>query len=289
MRVFEQGQGTPLVFIPGLQGRWEYTRVTVDALAGDFRVLTFSLGDEPSAEFAFESDRGFDSYADQVLAVMDAKAIERAAICGVSFGGLVALRFAARHPGRTAALVLASTPGPGWHLRPRHDLYARWPYVCGPLFLAEIPFRAREELVAALPDAADRRRFSRSILRTLVSAPISLRRMAWRARLIGSYDATPDCARVSAPTLVVTGEADLDHVVAVNGSSKYGELIAGARCAILNRTGHQGTLTRPDLFANLLRNFLESSGLRGSGGSSGSEGARGFSRAQGPGESNRVA
>ena len=28
---------------------------------------------------------------------------------------------------RSRALVLASTPGPGWHLRPRHELYARGP------------------------------------------------------------------------------------------------------------------------------------------------------------------
>ena len=69
-----------------------------------------------------------------------------------------ALRFAARHPERVSALVLASTPGPGWHLRPRHDLYARWPRVFGPLFIAETPFRARPELRAALPDAAARRR-----------------------------------------------------------------------------------------------------------------------------------
>ncbi len=285
MAFVERGHGTPLVFIPGLQGRWEYTRPTVDALARHFRVVTFSLADEPAAKFAFTPDLGFDGYADQVLAALDSNRTAQAVICGVSFGGLVALRFAARHPGRVSALVLASTPGPGWHLRPRHDLYARWPRVFGPLFIAEVPFRARPELRAALPDAAARRAFSRSILRTLMSAPVSLRRMARRARLIASYDAAIDCARISAPTLVVTGERDLDHVVDVDGSSRYAQLIAGSQHFVLRGTGHQGTLTRPDLFVERVREFVESTGapaampgesLRRS---SEAQGARGFSRA----------
>jgi pimeloyl-ACP methyl ester carboxylesterase len=258
MKFIDQGQGTPVVFIPGLQGRWEYTRITVEALARHFRVLTFSLGDEPAAKFAFDSSRGFDSYADQVHSVIDSASTPKAVICGVSFGGLVALRFAARHADRVSALVLASTPGPGWHLRPRHDLYARWPLLFGPLFAVEVPFRARGELLAALPDAAERRAFSSSILRTLLEAPVSLRRMARRARLIAGYDATSDAVRISAPTLVVTGEASLDHVVDVDESSRYEQLIPRSTRAVLSRTGHQGTLTRPDLFVDLVRSFVQS-------------------------------
>jgi 3-oxoadipate enol-lactonase len=267
MKFVEQGQGTPIVFIPGLQGRWEYTRPTVEALARHFRVLTFSLGDEPAAEFAFDPTRGFDGYADQVLSVLDVTATPKAVVCGVSFGGLVALRFAARHPDRVSAVVLASTPGPGWHLRPRHDLYARWPRLFGPLFVAEVPFRARPELLAALPDAAERRAFSSAILRTLLKAPLSLRRMARRAQLIGGYDAASDAERISAPTLVVTGEASLDHVVDVDGSSRYEQLIPGSKRVVLSRTGHQGTLTRPDLFVDEVSKFLSGSGWsRGSAG-----------------------
>ena len=259
MQFFEQGHGAPLVFIPGMQGRWEYTRRTVDALAKDFRVLSFSLGDEPTAGFRFEPERGFDSYAEQVAAVLDAGLAQRAVICGISFGGLVALRFAALDPERVDALVLASTPGPGWRLRPRHDFYARWPKVFGPVFMFEIPFRARRELTAALPERAARRAFTRAILRTVVVAPVSPTRMAWRARLIASYassDVVADCARISAPTLVVTGEPELDHVVPVDGSSRYSELIAGAVRSVLPRTGHQGTLTRADAFAATVREFV---------------------------------
>src|SRR5581483_1843906 len=132
----------------------------------------------------------------------DARGIDRAVICGISFGGVVALHFAAEHPDRTAALVLASTPGPTFHLRPRHATYARRPWLFAPLFVAEIPRRFRREFAAAIPDRSARVRFVLRMARTLLSAPVSFRRMGARARLIGALDCRDVCARVAAPTLV---------------------------------------------------------------------------------------
>jgi pimeloyl-ACP methyl ester carboxylesterase len=236
-----------LILIPGIQGRCEYMRPAVDALSEHFTVRTFSLCNAST----------LDAYVDQVAGTMDAEELERAVVLGVSFGGLVALRFAAIHPERTDALVLASTPAPGWRLRPRHLLYARLPWVLGPLFMLESPWRLRVEFAAAFPEARDRRAFKRSMVRTLIAAPISLPQMAARARLMSSIDLTGDCAHVSAPTLVVTGEQELDHVVPVDGSSQYARLIAGARTATLARTGHLGTITRPDAFAAMVRDFVK--------------------------------
>jgi pimeloyl-ACP methyl ester carboxylesterase len=225
-------------------------RPAVDALSKHFNVLTFSLC----------SAATLDAYADQVVATMDRDNVERAVILGVSFGGLVALRFAAIHPERTEALVLASTPAPGWHLRRRHLLYARLPWVFGPLFMIESPWRLRLEFNAAFREARARRAFKRAVVQTLVAAPISLRQMAARARLMSGIDLSDDCACVSAPTLVVTGEPQLDHVVPVDGSSQYARLIAGARAATLAQTGHLGTITRPHEFAALVRDFVKQAG-----------------------------
>jgi len=244
MKIVDRGSGPPLVLIPGLQGRWEYLRPAVDALASSFRVLTFSL----------EAD-DFDGYAAQVEQALAEKGIERATICGVSFGGLVAVRFAARYPDRCCALVLASTPRPMLRLRPRHQLYLRAPWIFGPIFLAESPLRLRPEICAAIPDRRARRRFTLRGLRTLVSAPVSLSRMAARAQLITTIDLGPDCERIGAPTLIVTGECGLDHVVPVEGSSEYARRIQNARAVVLERTGHLGTITRPDAFADLVRDF----------------------------------
>jgi 3-oxoadipate enol-lactonase len=256
MNTIDRGSGPPLVLVPGLQGRWEYLRPAVEALAGSFRVLTFPLCGEPASRLRFDPLRGFDNYADQILGELDTAQIDRAVICGVSFGGLAALRFAAAHPNRTAALILVSTPGPLWHLRKRHVMYARSPRLFGPVFLAETPRRLRKEIGVALPRAGDRWRFTRTQIRTLLAAPLSVTRMAERARLISAIDRVADCRSVSAPTLIVTGEPGLDYVVQVDGTSRYLEFIPNSRAAVLEGTGHIGSITKPQVFAEVVRRFV---------------------------------
>ena len=245
MDIIDRGSGPPLVLIPGLQGRWEYLRPAVDALSVFFRVLTFSLG-----------DGDLDAYAQQVTSVLSRKGIDRATICGVSFGGLVAVRFAAQNPARCDALVLASTPRPALRLRRRHQIYVSAPWLFGPIFLAESPLRLRPEICAAIPDTRARGQFVLQGLRTLLSAPVSLSRMAARAKLISLVDLGPECERITAPTLVLTGERHLDHVVPVEGAVEYVRLIPGARASVVERTGHLGSITRPDLFAAMIRDFV---------------------------------
>ena len=257
MQITTKGSGPPLVLIPRLEGRWEYIGPAVDALARSFRVLTFPLCGEPASGLPLDRARGLDNYVSQVARALDEQRIDRAIICGVSFGGVVAVRFAATRPERTAALVLASTPGPAWRLRPRHLRYARAPWLFGPLFVAETPWRLRAEMAAAFPRRRTRLRFALSQIGTFVRAPVSLARMAERARIISSLDLAGDCARITAPTLVITGEPHLDHVVPVDSSSAYVRLIPGACGVVLERTGHQGVMTRPEAFADLVRAFVE--------------------------------
>jgi pimeloyl-ACP methyl ester carboxylesterase len=255
--IVEQGHGTPLVLIPGIQGRWEYMRPAVEALSEYFRVITFPLCGERASTHAFDASRGLDAYADQVSSVLDEAHVSHGIVCGVSFGGVVAVRFAAAHPDRAAALVLASTPAPVWRLRPRHEIYVRAPWLFGPVFLAESPWRLRAELVAAFPDPGERWRFRQAVLRTLVGAPLSLSRMAERARLMNGMDLRADCARIAAPTLVVTGERGLDHVVPADDSANYARLISNARAVVVERTGHLGSITRPDAFASIVHEFID--------------------------------
>jgi pimeloyl-ACP methyl ester carboxylesterase len=243
----EKGNGPPLVLVPGIPGAWQYVRRAADALAASFRVLTFSLG----PECTIESD------VVRIGRALDDRGIDQAVVCGISFGGLIALRFAATNPGRTRALVLASVPGPGTRLRPRHRTYAQWPYVFGPLFLAETSFRLKREVACALPVRSDRRSFAWSQLKAFLSGGLSFRRIARRACLMEDLDIAADCNRVVAPTLIVTGDPALDWVVPVDSTMGYTRLIRDARHVVLERTGHLGTMTQPAVFAAAVRRFMD--------------------------------
>lgn len=255
-RFQEFGSGPPLVLVPGIQGRWEYQRPAIDALARSFRVLTFPLSGERTGGAPIDPALGFDNDARHVLAALDRRGIERAVICGMSFGGLAAIRFAATHPERTGALVLVSVPALPWQLRPRHQFYARVPWLFGPLFLLETPFRVRREVAAALPSLIARLKFGARQLGTLVRAPLSPTRMAARAALLATTGIAADCARVTAPTLVVTGERGLDLAVPVDRTLAYLRLIPAARHATIERTGHLGSITRPEAFRALVASHV---------------------------------
>lgn len=257
MQVIDRGTGVPLVVVPGVQGRWEYMGPALDALAERFRVLTFPLDGEHLSGRAFDLARGLEGLAEQVEAVIESRGLRRAVVCGVSFGGLAALRLAVRRPDIVAALVLASTPGPSWRLRTRHRVYTRVPWLFGPLFLAEVPWRMRAEVARALPDRRERTRFAWRQLRTFATSPLSPSRMAARTSLIDAVAIRGDCARVSAPTLVVSGETTLDRVTA-GTPAEYVELIRGARLSLLERTGHLGYVTRPAAFAQAVTEFVSS-------------------------------
>jgi len=247
VKFVEQGSGPSLVLVPGIPGPWQYVRPAVNALATSFHVLSFSLGSECSVE----------SDVRRLEQELDRRRIEQAVVCGISFGGLVALRFAATRPNRTRALILASVPGPGTKLKPRHRMYASWPHVFGPLFIAETPIRLRREVKSALPSRSDRWRFHWSELRAFLTAGVSLRQIARRACLIEELDIVGDSGRVVAPTLVVTGEPALDWVIPVDDTVGYVRLIPGARHTVLEHTGHLGTLTRPAVFAAEVRRFVD--------------------------------
>src|SRR2546428_14037932 len=110
----------------------------IDALSSaSFRVITFPLCGERASGAGFDRAGGVANDVAQAASALDRCGVDRAIICGISYGGIVAVAFAASHPDRTTALVLASTPGPMWRLRTRHQIYARLPRLFGPIFLAE--------------------------------------------------------------------------------------------------------------------------------------------------------
>src|ERR687884_350095 len=134
MKIVDVGTGNPIVVIPGIQGRWEWMKPAIDALAARARVITFSLADEPSCGGQFDERAGFSCYVEQIRHALGALRLGRAAICGVSYGGLIAAAFAARYPDRVAALVLVSALPPSWTPDARIRAYVRFPWLMAPLF-----------------------------------------------------------------------------------------------------------------------------------------------------------
>ena len=71
--------------------------------------------------------------------------------------------------------------------------------------------------------------------------------------------------QVNVPTLVITGDPLLDRVVPVALTREYVRIWPHAREATIARTGHIGSITRPDEFARIVVDFMkETFGVLGS-------------------------
>ncbi|MGH9158722.1 MAG: alpha/beta fold hydrolase [Vicinamibacteraceae bacterium] len=257
-----RGNGPALVLVPGINGRWEWMRLTFEALAKRLRVVTFSYRGEPGARPLPQHGADFDTFIEQVDEARRATGQQRAAVCGVSYGGWVALRYAAQHPDRVAALILVCTPPPppdvslGW----RYDHYLRHPRLYAPAFFFRALRRTIVELKSTFPGVNRWLPFLLRHLRTILRAPQSPVRTARRWELAQHVDLLADCHRVKTPTLVVMGEAELDGVVSTRGTLSYLALIRGANAATLPGTGHLGPMTKPYEFARIVSEFIDTDG-----------------------------
>ena len=261
MKVIDRGGGAPIVVIPGIQGRWEWMTPAIDALAQRCRVVTFSLADEPSCGGRLDEAHGFDCYVEQVRDALDAAGIRQAAICGVSYGGLIAAAFDARYPTRTSSLVLVSALPAGWRPNARVSFYLRAPRLLTPLFMLASLRMYREIAAASDSFAGGVRAALRHGMRVLTHM-FSPSRMARRARLLDAIDLHGELTRVTAagfrrPTLIVTGDPALDNVVPVAATHEYLRIWPHATIATMVRTGHLGLITRPSAFANIVVPFAE--------------------------------
>lgn len=257
MKIVDRGGGTPVVVVPGIQGRWEWMKPAINALAQRCRVITFSLADEPSCGAPFDETRGFWSYVEQVRAALDAAGVERATICGVSYGGLIAAAFASRYPDRASSLVLVSALPPSWRPDRRIRFYARAPWLLTPIFLLA-SLRLYREIAAAsgglVRGAGPGVRHAWRVLTHMFSP----RRMVRRATLLASVDFAAALAPIAQPTLVITGEPALDRVIPVRHVAReYAALCPQVRFETLDRTGHLGLITRPEAFARLVVSFAD--------------------------------
>jgi pimeloyl-ACP methyl ester carboxylesterase len=253
---FDQGSGHPIVVVQPLQGRWQWTAPLLRELARHARTITYTFCGELGSGRQTGARVGIDEYLAQLRDVMDAAGVKQAALCGISFGGVVAARFAAAFPERVTGLVILSSPGPGWRPSATQAGYVARPWLSLPAFAAGALRRVTPEILSAIDTWGARVEFALRYGAIAVRYPSLPHLMAERVRMVESLDLGADCARITAPTLVVTGEPRLDRIVPVESTRRYADLIPNARYVMMERTGHQGVLTQPRRFAALVSEFV---------------------------------
>jgi pimeloyl-ACP methyl ester carboxylesterase len=249
-RYYCLGRGPALVFIPGLSLESTSFAMIMSRLQPHFRCIGYELptGDADGASLTAYRHRDL---RDDLFALLDHLQIDRCYLLGFSFGSTIALSALADQPRRFPRALLLG----GFARRPlawSEVMLAHW-LRYSPGRIANLPLadhvvrRHNAELFAARP-AGELDHFCAAELRPL------LRTFAGRALLMHYTDMRPLLEKIHQPTLLVYGDRD-SHVGKELRDELAGGLPSAARAEIEN-CGHYPQLTHPEVFADIVRQFL---------------------------------
>ena len=262
-----------LVFVlaHGLGGRWQHWRENIPELAEHGRVIAIDL---PGFGRSGPLPGGYsiDAFADAIAELLKQLNLPKVVFVGHSIGGLLAVRFANRHPDLVDAIVLAAGTVQAFvavlgmqHVG--HNLLRRPATVVATYF---------EVLTAGLPIPAflrnqliERPRLRRLFLWPYLHRPgalpptsvallvdgVGARGVLPTARAVGKLRPGQWLTQVSCPLLAIG--ADHDAIAPLTQLAELAQSVPGARTVVLEGTGHMVMLERASAFTAEVVDFAQ--------------------------------
>lgn len=235
----DAGPGAPLVVLVhgSMDRHTSFARVR-SRLMDRFHVVSYDRRGYGQSRAATPPAADLDDHVADLDAVVAGR---RCTLAGHSYGGTVALTFAARRPDLVAA-CLAYEPPLGW--------LPSWPSHLGS---REDPFGGRAPAEAA--EAFARRiigeeRYERLPLTTREELRLDGEALVAELTAIRADPAPFDPAEIVVPVLLARGERTLPHQV--DGVAWLAERISHCRVAVVAGAGHSGHQSHPAEFAALV-------------------------------------
>jgi 3-oxoadipate enol-lactonase len=218
------------------------------ALSAEFRLLLYDCRGQGQSDHPDEL-YSMAQHADDLSVLLDALAIEKAHIGGISYGGEVAQAFALSYPAKTQSLILADTVSEiGPELRAVIDSWVDALKTNDPLafFNATVPWNFSPEFIekntALLEDA--KKRYA------LLDFPAVIR----LCEAFLEVNFTDRLKEISVPSCIIVGEKDL--IKGLPYARILKEHIPHAELHVLDGAGHASCWECPDEFNSILLGFV---------------------------------
>lgn len=246
--------GETIVFSHGLLWGTELFEPQIAALRARYRCVAWDHRGQGRSASDIRHCIGIELVWQDAVALIDQLGLTSVNFVGLSMGGFVALRVAARRPELVRRLILLETsigPEPVENVG-RYRLLSTVNRVVGSRVTAGrvAQIMLGRTMLADPARKADVARFVKLMSR---------RRDIWKA-VNGVIDragvAASELARIRAPTLVIVG--DEDAATPLDKAQQIVAAIAGARLATIPRAGHSSTVEEPAAVTKAIEEFLQS-------------------------------
>jgi proline iminopeptidase len=205
------------------------------------------------------ASQSMDAQVADLEAVRQNLKLPKVALVGDSYGGLLAMAYAAAHPEHVAKLVLSDSPGPTWKSIAR---------VLPQVFpdIEEQNAQERQKLGSDTEAAARAglRNHFRMLFYSTEKRDAYMSKMGDLgfepgvgqavSRATADLDLTAKLAGFQFPTLVITGRYDMN--VAPLTAWRLAHEIPGAKLVFFEQSGHLPSYEEPDKYAAVLEEFL---------------------------------
>lgn len=239
----ERGSGkTPILFLHGVGSDKSVWAPQLAFFGDDRRSVALDYPGYGESDPAREGT-GRDDYAAAVLAAMDSFGIDRAHVCGLSLGGVVAIAMHALAPARCVSLIIADS----FAVHPEGQaIYDRSIAASTDLrSLAE----ARVDLLLAAGASPEIRS---EVVETMARIDPAAYRLG--AEAVWLADQRDRAAAIDVPTLVLCGEED--RVTPPQLSRELAALVPGSKLETIAGAGHLANLERAAAFNSKVASFI---------------------------------
>jgi 3-oxoadipate enol-lactonase len=254
----EVGDGTPILFMHEFASDHRGWEPQLREFGRRYRCIAYSArGYTPSDVLADKDAYSYKHVMRDAVAVLDHLKIDKAHFIGLSMGGYTSLQVALNHPSRVRSMVLAGT-GSGserWyteqfhqHSRELGDTFEREgsaavakTYGMGP---SRVPF--------LLKDPRGFAQFSEQLAEHDAQGSANTSRGFQGARP-SLYDFESEISKLTIPALIVVGDEDER---CIEPSLFLKRTIAASGLVMFPKTGHVVNLEEPDLFNQMVGDFL---------------------------------
>jgi pimeloyl-ACP methyl ester carboxylesterase len=246
--LYESGAGSPIVLIPGLAGGFELLGPLARTLAADYHVFSYQLRGENDC-FVLRHPFDLDDLVEDLAELLDTLKLENPTIMGLSFGGIIAMKFAMRYPYRLDRLIVQGVGARyerGLIQQIASTVLSRFPLPADSPFVNQffnLLFGGKQKQDSLFEFV------TRQIWQTDQSV------MAHRFRLAEALDIEKQLRYIKAPTLVLAGDRDV--FVSPNSLTRLCDGIPKCQFAQLPNCGHLAFVTKPDVIVKHVEQFLQ--------------------------------
>lgn len=238
----EQGAGgfLPIIFLHGVGSDKSVWRPQLDHFGKTRRAIAFDYPGYGESTFVEGATR--DDFAAAILAAMDALGIEKAHVCGLSLGGVVAIALHSAARDRSSSLIIADS----------FAVHAQGQAIYDRSIAASHDMRGlAQSRIGALTVSEDSA-LRAEIIETMARIDPDAYRLG--ARAVWLADQRDRAAAIQTPTLMICGDEDAITPPAL--SEELVALIPGSRLRIIAGASHLANLDRVDVFNLAIDDFL---------------------------------